>query len=57
MHFNPKILGLNIGQFGTIFSSLGQCLNIGFDPGIGVFRFSSVFRVWGCFWPNSGNRK
>ena len=57
MHFNPKILGLNIGQFGTIFGSPGQCLSIGFDPGTGVFGFCCVFEVWGFFWPNSRNGK
>ena len=57
MHFSPKILELNNGQFGTIFGSPGQCLSIGFDPGIGVFGFCCVFEVWGFFWPNSGNGK
>ena len=57
MHFSPKILRLNIGQFGTVFSSPEHSLSIGFDPGTGVFGFCSVFGVWDCFWPNFGNRK
>ena len=57
MHFSPKILGLNIGRFGTVFSNSGQCLSIGFDPGSGVFGFCCVFGVWGCFRPNFGNGK
>ena len=57
MHFSPKIFRLNIGQFGTVFSSPKHSLSIGFDPGTSVFGFCSVFGVWDCFWPNSGNRK
>ena len=57
VHFSPKILKLNIGQFGTIVNSPGHSLSIGFDPGTGVFEFCSVIGVWGCFWPNSRNGK
>ena len=49
MHFSTKNLGLNIRQFGNVFSSLKHCLSIGFDPGTGVFEFCCVFGVWGCF--------
>ena len=45
VHFSPKILGLNIGQFGTIFGSPEKCLSIGFDPGTGVYGFCCVFEV------------
>ena len=45
VHFSPKILGLNIGQFGTIFGSPEKCFSIGFDPRTGVYRFCCVFEV------------
>ena len=49
MRFSPKILGLNVGMFGLFSSSLGLCLEIGFDPKTGVFGFCCVFGIWGCF--------
>ena len=49
--FSPKILGLSVGIFWTVFDSLGLWLRFGFDPGTDVFRFCCVFGVWGCFWP------
>ena len=45
--FSPKILGLSVGIFWTVFGSLGLWLRFGFDPETNVFRFG----VWGCFWP------
>ena len=49
VHFSPKILGLNIGQFGTVFYSLEQPLSLVLILGTGVFEFCCVFGVWGCF--------
>ena len=49
--FSPKILGLSVGIFWTVFDSLGLWLRFGFDPGTDVFRFCCVFGVWGYFWP------
>ena len=43
MQFSPKILGLNVGRFGTVSSSPGLCLRIGFDSGTNVFGLCYVF--------------
>ena len=47
MRISPKILGLNVGMFGTVSGSPRLCLRIGFDPRTDVFGFCCVF--W-CFW-------
>ena len=49
VHFSPKILRLNIGQFGTVVNSPRHSLSIGFDPGTGVFELCNVFGVWVVF--------
>ena len=47
MQFSPKILGLNVGMFGTVSSSPRLCLRTGFDPGTNVFGFFlCVLVVW-----------
>ena len=43
MQFIPKILGVNVGTFGTVLGSLGLYLRTGFDPEIDVFGFFCVF--------------
>ena len=43
MQFNSKILGLNIGMFGIVFEQFRTMFEIGFGPGIDVFRFCCVF--------------
>ena len=43
VQFIPKILGLNVGMFGTVSGSLGLYLRTGFDPEIDVFGFFFVF--------------
>ena len=45
MKFSPKILGLSVGIFRTVFSSPGLWLRFGFDPGTNVFGFCCVFSV------------
>ena len=49
MKFRPKILGLSVGIFWTVFSSPGLWLRFGFDPGTDDFGFCCVIGVWGCF--------
>ena len=43
--FSPKILGLSVGIFCTVFGSLRMWLRFGFDPGTDVFGFCCVFGV------------
>ena len=49
MRISPKILGLNVGMFGTIFGQSKIVLRIGFDPGTDVFRFRCMFWCLGLF--------
>ena len=51
MKFSPKILGLGVRIFRTVFNSPGQCWRFGFDLKTNVFGFCCVFSIWGCFWP------
>ena len=41
--FNPKILGLNVGMFGTIFGQSKTVFEIGFGPETNFFGFCCVF--------------
>ena len=43
MMFSSKILGLNIGIFGTSSRQSQTVLRVGFDPEIDVFGFCCVF--------------
>ena len=43
IRISPKILGLNVGMFGTVFEQSRIMLRIGFGPGTDVFGFCCVF--------------
>ena len=45
----PKILGLNVGMFGTVSDNPRLCLRIGFDSGTDVFGFCCVLWCFGLF--------
>ena len=45
MNFSPKILGMSVEIFGTVFLNLGSCLMNCFGPGANVFRFCYEFGV------------
>ena len=47
MQISPKILGLNVGMFGTVFGQSRIGLRIGFGPRTDVFEFRCVFLVFG----------
>ena len=57
MRISPKILGLNVGMFRTIFGQSKIVLRIGFDPGTDVFGFRYVFWCLGLFLAQAGNGK
>ena len=57
MQFSSKILGLNVGMFGTVSANPGLCLRIGFDPGTNVFEFCCVFWWLRLFLSQSGSGK
>ena len=57
MRINPKILGLNVGMFRTIFGQSRIVLRIGFGPGIDVLGFRCVFWCLGLFFAQDGNGK
>ena len=57
MQFNPKILGLNVGRFGTVSGSPELCLRIDFDSGTGVFGLCGVFWWLELFLAQSENVK
>ena len=54
---SPKILGLNVGMFGTVFGQSRIVLRIGFGLGIDVFGFHCVFLCLGVFLAQAGNGK
>ena len=45
MNFSPKIFGLSVEIFGTVFLNLGSCLTNCFGPGANVFRFCCEFGI------------
>ena len=51
VRISPKILGLNVGMFGTIFGQSRIMLRVGFVPGLMSSSFVVCFGVWGCFLP------
>ena len=55
MQISPKILGLNVGMFGTIFGQFRIVLRIGFSLGIDVFGFRCVFWCLGLFFAQVRN--
>ena len=57
MRISPKILGLNVGMFGTVFRQSGIVLRIGFGPRTDVFGFRCVFWYFGLFFAQAGNDK
>ena len=57
MRISPKILGLNVGMFGTIFGQSRIVLRICFGLGIDVFRFRCMFWCLGFFLSQAGNGK
>ena len=57
VRISPKILGLNVGMFGTVFGQFRIMLRIGFSPGIDVFGFRCVFWCLGLFLAEAGNGK
>ena len=54
---SPKILGLNVGMFGTIIGQSRIVLRIGFGLGTYVFGFCYVFWCLGLFLAKVGNGK
>ena len=52
---SPKILGLNVGMFGTVFGQSRIVLRIGFGPGTDVFEFCCVFWCLGLLLAQAGN--
>ena len=57
VRINPKILGLNVGMFGTVFGQSRIVLRIGFGHGTYVFGFRYVFWCLGLFLAQDGNGK
>ena len=55
VRISPKILGMNVGMFGTGQSKI--VLRIGFGPGTDVFGFRCVFWCLGLFFTQDGNGK
>ena len=49
MRFSPKILGLNVGMFGTMFRQSRTVFEIGFGLEIDVFGYCCVFGCLGLF--------
>ena len=49
MILSPKILGLDVGMFGTIFGQSRTMFEIGFGPGTDVFGFCCVVWCLGLF--------
>ena len=47
VRFSPKILGLNVGMFGTVFGQSRTVFEIGFSPGTNVFGFFLCVLVFG----------
>ena len=45
MRFSPKILGLNVGMFGTFFGSPELCLRLVLVPGLMSSGFFVYFGV------------
>ena len=53
MQFSPKILGPNVGMFGTVFEQSRIVLEDWFwVPRLMSSGFVVRFGVWGNFWPN-----
>ena len=57
MRISPKILGLNVGMFGTVFEQSRIVLRIGFGPKTDVFGFCCVFWCLRLFFTQAGNGK
>ena len=57
MRISPKILGLNVGMFGTVFGKSRIVLRIGFGPRTEVFMFRCVFWCLRLFLAQAGNGK
>ena len=57
MQLSPKILGLDVGRFGTVSGSPKLCLRIGFDSWTDVFGLCGVFWWFRLFLAQSGSSK
>ena len=51
MRLSPKILGPNVGMFGTDFGRSRTVFEIGFGLETMSSSFVVCFGVWGCLWP------
>ena len=57
LRISPKILGLNVGIFVTLFGQSRIMLRVGFGPGTDVFEFRCVLWCLGLFFAQAGNGK